>query len=77
MRKPLQTNEQKLMIAELRKLYGGMMSLADICVEIGRTRDAAKRWIANVHLPHIDINGRPGFRTSDVAIALEAARVLR
>lgn len=74
-KKPRQTPEEKTLIAELRGCYGGMMTLADICTEISRTRDVAKRWVHNVQLSYIDINGRPSYRTSDVALAIEAGRM--
>ena len=71
-----QTDQEKSTVKELRTLYGGMMSIGDICTEIGRSVDAARRWIRVVHLDHIDINGRASYRTSDVALAIERMRHL-
>lgn len=71
-----QTPQEKATVAELRALYGGMMSMSDICKEINRKKDAARRWVAEAEIDAIMIGNRKNYRTCDVALAIEAGRYL-
>lgn len=56
---------------ELRKRYGGMMTLADIKEEKGFEHDKpARKWVED--LPCEIVNGRRKWRVSDVARKTEA-----
>lgn len=66
--KPIEQETREL---ELRKLYGGKMTIADICIELGNvSRKTAERWVSGT--PAIKVNGKRRFAVADIA-ALEYA----
>ncbi|MBQ3379703.1 MAG: hypothetical protein IJG50_07580 [Clostridia bacterium] len=68
-----QTREEKALVRELRELYGGAMTLADITREIGAVKPATgKKWAQD--LPAVRINGRLRWRVTDVARKLYESR---
>ena len=65
-RKPEKSPEIVERAAELRELYGGMMTLTDICKEMGHLDPkSARQWLSGV--AGIDVNGRLRFRVADIA----------
>lgn len=61
--------EQEAREAELRKLYGGMMDISNVCVELGHVdRRTASKWVSGV--PAVRVNKQLRFRVADIA-ALE------
>lgn len=58
--------EQEARETELRKLYGGMMTGADVAEELGRVDPkTARTWLKG--LEGINVNGRLRFRVADIA----------
>lgn len=61
--KPIEQQERE---DELRSLYGGMMTIADVSEELGRVHfKTAQKWLSG--LPAVSVNGRLRFRVADVA----------
>lgn len=64
--KKFKSPEQEAREAELRKLYGGMMDIADICTELGNVdRRTASKWVSGV--PGVRVNKQLRFRVADIA----------
>lgn len=61
---------------ELRKLYGGAMTLADVMEALGvKDSGTAKKWVKAEGLEAIEVNGRKKWLTSDVARALDNSKI--
>lgn len=61
---------------ELRKLYGGAMSLTDVMKTLGfKYSETAKKWVKSEGLEAIEVNGRKRWLTSDVARALDNSKI--
>lgn len=61
--KPLEVEERE---EELRKLYGGMMSSADVAEELGRMDPkSVRKWLSGI--AGVNVNGRLRFRVADIA----------
>ena len=64
-------NEEKELTAELRDIWGGYMTIADIAKELGVKKwETAAAWVADI--PATDVNGRKRYRVSAVAHKLYA-----
>ena len=82
MRSPVYTKAVKEKRDILRELYGGMMTVADLTVELGyKNRKYTKEWIAQVALPggeEIDVAALPvQVLRDEVAHAADLAVVIR
>lgn len=61
--KPIELEERE---KELRKLYGGMMSSADVGEELGRLDPkTVRKWLVGIE--GVNVNGRLRFRVADIA----------
>lgn len=68
------TEQQKLFAEELRQLYGGALTLAQVGKTIGaRSKDTQRAWTKDV--PYVMINGRKKWLVSDVAKKICDSRV--
>ena len=75
MRSPIYTKAVKEKRDILRELYGGMMTVADLTVELGyKNRKYTKEWIAQVALPGTMVGSRISYDTDLVARTLVDAR---
>lgn len=58
--------EVKALAEELRKRYGGMMTIADTMKELGyKDRHSAERWLKDVRFTKLGV--RKKWRVSDIA----------
>lgn len=57
----------------LRELYGGMMTLADVARELGRTREVARTWVRSLGLG-TQIGKRVYYETDEIAKAIVQGR---
>ncbi|MGI5985014.1 MAG: hypothetical protein ACOX7O_04090 [Oscillospiraceae bacterium] len=68
------TDTQRAMADDLRKLYGGAMTLTQIGESIGvDSPHTARKWAADI--PYCVINGRKKYLVGDVARKLGDCRV--
>lgn len=75
MRSPIYTKAVKEKRDILRELYGGMMTVADLTIELGyKDRKSTKEWITQVALPGTMVGSRIRYDTDLVARTLVDAR---
>ena len=75
MRSPVYTKAVKEKRDILRELYGGMMTVADLTIELGyKNRKYTKEWITQVALPGTMVGSRIRCDTDLVARTLVDAR---
>lgn len=68
------TESQKYIADELRKIYGGALTLAQVKETIGaKSANTARAWVENI--PYVVINGRKKWLTSDIAKKIDDARI--
>lgn len=65
--------EQKEIAAELRSVYGGMMTAADVGTEIGVKHHSAYEAFL-IGVPFYVINNRKRYKTSDIAKKIYESR---
>lgn len=65
--------EAQTLAEEIRKNYGGMLSLASVCQLLGVTDNrTAKKFLIGV--PTFNVNGRERWMAADIARRLDEAR---
>lgn len=71
-KRPL-TADGEAIAEEIRKEYGGMLTVEQVMRLIGVSRNTAKKWLLDV--PAVNINGRPKYMVSDLARKIDLCRL--
>lgn len=60
---------------DFHEKYGGMMTLSDVAVELGRaSRETAKKWLMDHEVPGVQVGVYPRWESRLVAKAIVALR---
>lgn len=55
--------------------YGGMMTLSDVALELGRaSRDTAKKWLSDHDIPGVQVGAYPRWESRLIAKAIVGLR---
>lgn len=71
-KRPL-TADGEAIAEEIRKEYGGMLTVEQVMRLIGVSRNTAKKWLFDV--PAVNINGRSKYMVSDLARKIDLCRL--